>query len=607
MASERRRGRRGEAPEDDVPVGEPAEAGHETAHDLGGKSKGGAPKKSAAGFPGPLPILVGLAAGVLAFVGAFVMESRIAPADPYESLDAGGIQAARLMGALDIDRWNYKFGSAGAIRRKVLEETTKRKKEAQLGEDKDLPAFEDALARWYLGNPSGSGVQWRPGFDAFFPAKSSDEDEQLKLASESAISSTQEGALGAFVGAMIKTGPTEALIAFPQDMPAAPGGKLVKTVDQTQVYDTNVKGKAVRWYEQPMRNRLGSPAGSCVVILSTASVHPVSILPAAGAAAGLALLGAFVATLALTAGTRNALAHLAHDVDALARGHLDTKVTVAGPVVVQQIAKNAQKLAAIAQSGTAAPAQVMVQEIVRAPVQEINEALAPSKSFQRPEELEVEATQKISAELGNDYYDVVNVDQDHVGVFIADIPAHGVKSSMHMASIRTLFRANAKGQTSPAEVLKAVNRSFAIDLPRGVYVTAMYAIVNKTTGICKVASAQHLPLVFWKLSRKASARLSPEGIALGLDPGPVFDKTLSEKAVQLEKGDRIVLFTDGAINAKNGAGAQYGEEKFYYVVNREAPKNSAACVNFVANDVDLFHEGAPLTDDFTLVTLRKLR
>jgi len=135
----------------------------------------------------------------------------------------------------------------------------------------------------------------------------------------------------------------------------------------------------------------------------------------------------------------------------------------------------------------------------------------------------------------------------------------------------------------------------------------MYAVVNRTTGIVKVASAQHLPLVFWKMSKKASARLSPEGIALGLDPGPVFDKTITEKAIQLERGDRIMLFTDGAINAKNAAGAQYGDERFYYVVNKEAPKNSAACVNFVANDVDLFHEGSPLMDDFTIVTVRKLK
>jgi serine phosphatase RsbU (regulator of sigma subunit) len=336
-------------------------------------------------------------------------------------------------------------------------------------------------------------------------------------------------------------------------------------------------------------------------------VKPFPTAAVGGCAAGLAFLGALLSVMILAGGTKKALTQLAHDADALARGHFDTRVVVAGPVVTQQIAKNLQKIAAVAQSGAAAPPQVMVQEIVRAPVQEIAESLAPSKGFQRVEELEVEYTQKVSAEVGNDYLDTVNVDAEHVGVFIADIPVRGVKSSMHMAAVRALFRANAKGQTSPAEVLKAVNRAFAADLPRGVYVTAMYAVINKATGVVKVASAQHLPLVFWKASKKASARLSPEGIALGLDPGPVFDKTIAEKAIQMEKGDRILLFTDGAINAKNPAGAQYGDERFYYVVNKEAPKNSAACVNFVANDVDLFHEGSALMDDFTIVTVRKMR
>jgi len=131
--------------------------------------------------------------------------------------------------------------------------------------------------------------------------------------------------------------------------------------------------------------------------------------------------------------------------------------------------------------------------------------------------------------------------------------------------------------------------------------------VNRTTGICTVASAQHLPLVFWKVSKKASARLACEGIALGLDAGTVFDKTIAEKSIQMDRGDRVVLYTDGAINARNAAGVQYGEERFYYVVNREAPKNSAACVNLVANDVDLFHEGAPQMDDFTVLTLRRMK
>ncbi len=596
MASERRRGRKDQAAEAEIPVVEPA-AAEERGKDRGAKKGGGG------GFPGAIPVGAGVVAAVLAGAGAFVIGGQSAPKDPYESLDSGGVQAARMLGAMDIDRWKPGFGTSSGIRRQVTTITAAKKKEAQTADD--FPQFEEAMTRWFSGD-SSSGSKWRPGFDMFFPQKDP-ADELAAKVRDDAIQNVESIEPGSFIGAAIKSSPTEALVFYPTDMPATTGSNPVKRVGATTIYDFNFKGRAARWYEHPMKDRGGKEEGSAVVILSTASVKDVPLAAVAAAAAGLAFVGGLVGALILAGGAKKALAQLSRDTDALAKGQLDTRVAVGGPGVVQHVAKNVQKIAALAASGAAAPPQVMVQEVVRAPVQEINESLAPSKSFERPDELEVEATQKVSAEVGNDYYDVVNVDADHVGVFIADAPVRGVKSSMMMASIRALFRANCKGQTSPAEVLKAVNRGFAVDLARGSYVTAMYAVVNKTTGVCKFACAQHLPLVFWKLAKKASARVASEGIALGLDPGPVFDKTIAEKAVQLDKGDRIMLYTDGAINAKNAAGAQYGEERFYYVVNREAPKNSAACVNFVANDVDLFHEGAPLMDDFTLVTLRKLR
>jgi serine phosphatase RsbU (regulator of sigma subunit) len=602
MASDRRRGRREQAAEEDVPVAEIAPAHEE------GRGKDKPAKKSAAGFPGVLPVAAGIAAAALAAGGVFLTADKVAPADPYESLDAGGVQAARLLASMPIEMWQPGYGSVAGFRKDAEKQIEAKKSEALKGDDKEFPQMEEAIRNWLVGD-SSAGTKWRPGFNLLFPRKQG-EDEIVRQARDEAIFKVEEKEPAGFIGAMILDDKNQGLIAYPDKTlpPEPPGDKRpVKVVGETQVFATSLSGKSARWYQHPMRNRTGSAAGACVVVISTASVKPVSVVPLAGAAAGLAFLGGLLSVLILTGGTKNALAHLAHDADAVARGHLDAKITVAGPVVVQQIGKSVQKIAALAQSGAAAPPQVMVQEVVRAPVKEIAESLAPSRTFQRPDEFEVEATQKLSAEVGNDYYDVVNVDDEHVGVLIADIPQRGVKSSMHMASIRTLFRAHCKGEPSPAEVLKAVNRAFAVELPRGVYVTAMYVVVNKSTGVCKVANAQHLPLVFWKLAKKASARLSPEGIALGLDTGAVFDKTISEKAIQLDKGDRIVLYTDGAMNGRNPAGAQYGDERFYYVVNREAPKNSAACVNFVANDVDLFHEGAPLTDDFTIVTLRRLK
>jgi len=605
MASDKKRGRRAEPAEpaaEEIPVVAPV-AEERAGKDRGGKKGGG----GGGGFPGGLPVVTGIVAGALAFAGAFVVGGQLGPKDPYEALDAGGVQAARLFAAMDIDRWKPGFGTSSGIRRTVTTVTVQKKKEAQGGDDRELPQFEEALQKWFVGDTS-PGTKWRPGFDMFFPAKDP-ADELAKKARDTAIEEVEKLDPGAFVGAMILDKDGGALVLHPEGkLPVSPpGNHRVRNVGSTEIYDATVDGRSCRWYQTPAHNRMGQPEGSCVVVLSTGSVTPFPIAAAAAAAGGLALLGGLVAATILAGATKNSLSRLASDTDAIAKGHFDTRVAPGGPAVVQQIGKNVQKIAALAASGAAAPAQVMVQEVVRAPVQEINESLAPMKAFERPDELEIEATQKVSADVGNDYYDVVNVDADHVGVFVADAPVRGVKSSMLMASIRALFRANYRGQTSPAELLKTINRGFAVDLPRGVYVTAMYAVVNRATGVCKVASAQHLPLVFWKLSKKASAKVPLEGIALGLDQGAVFDKTIAEKSIPLEKGDRIVLYTDGAINAKNAAGVAYGEERFYYVLNREAPKNSAACVNFVANDVDLFHEGAPLTDDFTLVTLRRLR
>ena len=88
-----------------------------------------------------------------------------------------------------------------------------------------------------------------------------------------------------------------------------------------------------------------------------------------------------------------------------------------------------------------------------------------------------------------------------------------------------------------------------VPLKRGDHVTAMYTVLDVENGILSVASAGHLPLIFWKFTKKGSALLNPEGIAIGLDKGPVFEKTVVDKRIKLEKADRYVLYTDGALAA----------------------------------------------------------
>lgn len=566
-------------------------------------SRGRQPERSVKVPRGPsfamtIAFAAGIGAAALAFLGAFFVGAANA-SDPGAAMDAAGVQAARMLAAPGFERWRPGFGSTASVRTRAQTWLDQQVASGRVDKTVAQKAWDE-----FRAGKAASGPDWRPGFDAIFPTN--DPQDQLDEAPRlQALSRVGGVAPGALKGAAVKTVAGSLIVSTGQIF--APQAASA-TAGDTKVF---VLPGGDRQYEHPVRNKDGAIDGVAVVTLTSGSLAAASPVATAGAAAGAAFLGAFIVAFVVALGPVGAIRKLAQDVEALAGGALDTRVTVKGPDVVQAAARGVQKLAQQAASAAVsvpAEPQIIEQQVMVQPVAEVQEGLAPMRGFRRPEEFEIEATQKPCPDLANDYYDVVNVDEDRVGVFIADIPnVRGVRGALLMSQVRALFRSAAAGEPSPAEVLKKVNRAFAIDLLRGIYVTAMYAVVDRTSGVCRVASAQHLPLVFWKASKKASAKLAPEGIALGLDAGPVFDKTIVDKAIQMEKGDRILLYTDGAMTARNLSGAEYGEERFYYVVNREAPKNSAACVNFVANDVDLFHEGAAQTDDFTIVTLRRMR
>jgi hypothetical protein len=561
----------------------------------------------------PVALGAGVVAGIAAFIVALAV-ARFTTADPGEALDAGGVQAARMLATRNIETWKSTFGSSRGVRSRILNYIDKQAEQAKnTGDSRDEIPINNAVAAFKNGEltdglDAGQWPSWL-AFNKIYPANSGDDSRTEKYRVDG-MKIAQANDKGAFIGAGVLDETGSPIVGAGNVLG---GGTEIKTVGNTKVFQVQQDGQLYRVYEHPIVNLQGAPGGRALVVLSAAGAKPPDTAMAAAAAGGAAFLGAFLVAWLVGMGPVRSMRKLATDLGNLAGGDLNTRISVRGPDLVQAAAKNAQRVAQLIAEGghgEAPPPEVITEHVVVPPVEEITQGLKPIAAAPRPAELEIEATSKPAQSAGNDYYDVVQIDADHVGFFIADIPLNGVTGAMYMAQIRALFRAYAttvEDSLSPAAVLRAINRSFAVDLPRGVYVTGMYAVIQLSSGICRVASAQHLPLVFWKLAKKASARLQTEGIALGLDSGAVFDKTIEEKAIQLERGDRIVLYTDGAISARSAQGAQYGEEKFYYVVNRESPKNSAAFVNFVANDVDLFHAGAVQADDFTILTARRVR
>jgi sigma-B regulation protein RsbU (phosphoserine phosphatase) len=137
-----------------------------------------------------------------------------------------------------------------------------------------------------------------------------------------------------------------------------------------------------------------------------------------------------------------------------------------------------------------------------------------------------------------------------------------------------------------------------------MFVTAMYCILDKTTHELAVSSAGHNPMILWRAASGEIELVNPKGIALGFDKGPVFDRTVSEEKIQLQVGDRIVMYTDGTVEAMNERNEEYGDKRFQALAAQLATRDSNQFLNLIVKSLDEHKGAGPQHDDMTIVTMR---
>lgn len=209
-------------------------------------------------------------------------------------------------------------------------------------------------------------------------------------------------------------------------------------------------------------------------------------------------------------------------------------------------------------------------------------------------------------EMGGDYYDFIRVDDRHLGIVIADVSGKGIPGALIMAMVRSALRAEAPGRLQPAEVLRIINQRVYEDTRENVFITMTYAILDLVANTLRFARAGHEPLITCPRENARPVLYTPEGIALGLVEGEVFD-VIEDLTVDLSDVDLAVLYTDGVIEAMNERGEEYGQERFFGVLQTAAAEGASALIQTLLADITDFTRGIPQHDDITLVTLRRRR
>jgi phosphoserine phosphatase RsbU/P len=235
---------------------------------------------------------------------------------------------------------------------------------------------------------------------------------------------------------------------------------------------------------------------------------------------------------------------------------------------------------------------------------DIQRILLPEKSPAIPG-FEIAGINIPAKQVSGDYFDYIRVDENRLGLAIADVSGKGVPASLIMAICRSVLRSQAPGSPSPAEVLKAVNRQLYPDIKEDMFISMAYLVVDHSLGSITLARAGHDAPLLYRHARQTVELVKPPGMVVGIDSGSVFDRITNDFTIPLEQDDCLVLYTDGVTEALDTEGFEFGADRMIQSVRASAAEGASAIITRLIDDVRNFVGSHPQNDDITLITIRK--
>jgi len=235
---------------------------------------------------------------------------------------------------------------------------------------------------------------------------------------------------------------------------------------------------------------------------------------------------------------------------------------------------------------------------------EIQSILLPSRPPSVPG-YELSGLNIPARQVSGDYFDYIRMDPTRLGVTIADVSGKGIPASLIMAMCRSVIRSEAVSKTSASEVLRRVNRQLYPDIKEDMFISMAYIILDADGRKVTLARAGHDAPLLYRAGTGEVEKLNPKGMALGIDSGEVFNRVCADYSFGLEKGDCILLYTDGATEALDQEGNEYGIPRLVQSLQASAPHGAASVVKYIAEDVRAFAGSFPQHDDITLIAIAK--
>jgi serine phosphatase RsbU (regulator of sigma subunit) len=232
---------------------------------------------------------------------------------------------------------------------------------------------------------------------------------------------------------------------------------------------------------------------------------------------------------------------------------------------------------------------------------ELQMSMLPSECPQL-EGFEIAAYSEPAREVGGDFYDFIEISEGEIGIVIGDVTGKSVSGALVMSASRSIFRMLGEERLTVSESMIRANRRTKKDIKTGMFVALLYAVLvatDKSVTLCSAGQTQ-------PISRSAASGetrlVQTEGDTFPL--GILEDATYEDTRLQLEVGDKVVLYTDGIVEAMNEQKELFGFDRLLEVIKKSPAETAEALLEEIKDKVNEFAGTAPQHDDITIIVVQ---
>ena len=220
-------------------------------------------------------------------------------------------------------------------------------------------------------------------------------------------------------------------------------------------------------------------------------------------------------------------------------------------------------------------------------------------AFPGRKEFDIYATMTPAKEVGGDFYDFFLIDEDHLGLVMADVSGKGVPAALFMVIAKTLIKNRAQMGGTPAEVLQFVNEQLCEGNDAELFVTVWFAILEISTGKGMAANAGHEHPAIRRAGGEFELVIYRHSPAVATMSGMRF----REHEFELHPGDNLFVYTDGVPEATDAHNELFGTERMLEALNEDPKAKPEELLHSVQKHIDAFVGDAPQFDDITMMSL----